>query len=568
MNWIMQKLPVVVAIAGALTGCSTTTISGYTEEAAKNIAVAEHTLSKAQAGKKVAAAPIGSVQRVEDIYIPVRKVSATKTTKHRSATLDPTLMRQITVNRTFVSAQELAERMTSLAGILVTVAPDVTLPSGQQGVAASATQAAATTVAPVTLPPLPTPYGNTGSAYSSQTAQANGFPLNLTYSGTLAGLLDVASARMGISWELQDGQIRMFRYTSKTFRLTALPGDTSMDAKIGTSTGSGGVGGASGTTSNSTGSTMSSSSAQSSGVNISSLSVWKGIEESIQAMLSPAGKIIASPALGTVTVTDTPAIVQQVEEFIDHQNAALSRQVVVNVRVLAVELYDTDSYGINWDMVYTSLSENLGMTFKTATAAISGAGNLGLNVLGAADGAKTTNWSGTSAIIEAISTQGKVSTVTSASVTTLNNQPAPLQIGRATSYVASSQTSVSSGVATNSMTTSTINTGFSMSLLPHIMDGKKLLMQFAIDISSLLSLNTITSGDTILQTPDVDTRNSLQRVLVSSGDTIVVAGFENREVNGKSSGVGSAEVPVAGGSVEGVKRKTVLVALMQPIIAE
>lgn len=574
LNFVLT--PMALVVAGVLAGCSVTAIAPLKEEADKGAATAVEHLNSIRAARKVeTAAPKPVAQHLDtDVYIPVRKMAASKLAK---AYQDPALVRQITVNRTFVSAQELAERITALSGVPVIVSPDVTAiqpgqTMGQMG-GVPGMQGQAMAGLP-SLPPLPTagsipgtngmasPFGTPYSAVM----QPGGFPVNLSYTGSLSGFLDVASSRIGISWELLDGQIRLFRYISKTFRLSALPGDTSMDAKVGTTSSSGGSG-----TTGSSGSSQASSSQQNSGVNFTGLSVWKGIEDSVKAMLTPAGKIVVASALGTVTVTDTPAIVSAVEKFIEQQNVALSRQVVVNVRVLSIDLNTTDNYGINWEVVYTSLSNNFGLGFNSGVAAIQGAGNLALSVLSTA-GQNTNStiksWAGSKAIIEALATQGKVSTVTSASVTTLNNQPAPIQVGRQTSYVASSSTSITTGVATTSLTAGMVNSGFSMSLLPHIIDGNRMLLQYAVDMSSLLSLNTVSAGTSIMQTPDVDTRNSLQRIMVNSGDTIVVAGFENSEVNAKSQGVAGAENPALGGSVVGKRSKNIIVILLQPVIAE
>lgn len=568
--------PMALLVVSVLVGCSSAAIGPIKDEADRGAAAAAEHLNLLRNSRKVETAAAKSVvQRLEtDVYIPVRKIAASKLDKTAK---DPSLTRQITVNRTFVSAQELAERITALSGVPVIVSPDVTATQpgqtlGQMGVAGGlpGIQGQAMTG----LPPLPSAGsspGSNGMASPFGTAygvviQAGGFPVNLSYTGSLSGFLDVASSRIGISWEMLDGQIRLFRYVSKTFRLSALPGDTSMDAKVGTTSSSGGTGGA-----GNNGSSQSSSSAQNSGVKFSGLSVWKGIEDSVKAMLTPAGKIVVASALGTITVTDTPAIVAAVEKFIEQQNVALSRQVVVNVRVLSIDMNTSDSYGINWEVVYTALSNNFGLGFNSGVAAIQGAGNLALSVLSTAgknSNSSIKSWAGSKAIIEALGTQGKVSTVTSASVTTLNNQPAPIQVGRQTSYVASSSTSITTGVATTSMTAGMVNSGFSMSLLPHIIDGNRMLLQYAVDMSSLLSLNSVTSGTSIMQTPDLDTRNSLQRIMVNSGDTIVVAGFENSEVNAKSQGVAGAENPSLGGSVVGKRSKNIIVILIQPVIAE
>lgn len=570
--------PAALLIANLMAGCSVGQIAAVKADADKGAAVAAEHMNALRAGKKIETGEVRPVAQhlAGDVYIPVRKVGASKASK---ASQDPALNRQITVNRTFASAQELAERITALSGIPAIVAPDVTaIQPGQgqvmPGVAPGMGNMAGVPTVPggTIMPPLPGA-GMAGGINSmaamnmqfGQMLQPGGFPVSLSYTGSLAGFLDVASSRIGIAWEMTDGQIRLFRYLSKTMRLAALPGDTSMDAKIGT------AGSASGSSSGASSGGSQGSSAQNAGVNFSGLSVWKGVEESVKAMLTPAGKIVVASSLGTITVTDTPAVVAAVEKFIEHQNQALSRQVVVNVRVLSIDMTDNNNYGINWDVVYKSLSNNFGMSLNSGVAAIQGAGNLALNILSTAgQGTNSTikSWAGSKAIIEALGTQGKVSTVTSASVTTLNNQPAPIQVGRQTSYVASAATTISTGVATTSMTPGMVNSGFSMSLLPHIIDDNRMLLQYAVDMSSLLSLNTVSSGGSVLQTPDMDTRNSLQRVMVSSGDTIVVAGFENSEVNAKSQGVAGAENPALGGSVSGKRSKNTIVILLQPVIAE
>lgn len=537
-----------------ISGCSTSMIAPAQREAENNAALAAQHMETLRAGQKVETRPAPTPQHNNGVYLPVRKLE-----KHVvQVAKDPILTQKITINRSFVSAQELAERISAIVGIPVVVSPDVQQQNNQVSTSAS--------LPPIPLVPAigaaPTPI--TSSQYSTSVG-GSGFPLTLSYSGQLSGFLDTASVRLGISWEMKNGQIRFFRYNSKTFRLAALPGDTSMGATVGTTSNSSGGNSGSGNSNSSTGAMQSSSSNQNASVNFTGLSVWKGMEESIKSMLSPAGKVIVSPSLGTITVTDTPVILSEVEEYIEEQNKSLSRQVVVNVRVLSIDANQSNGYGVNWDAFYKNLSSNFGLSLTSNTPSITGAGSLALNVL---RGKGTNPWADSNLIIEALSTQANVSTVTSASVTTLNNQPAPIQVGRQTSYIASSSTSITTGVATTSMTSGTVNSGFSMSLLPHIIDGDKMLMQYVVDISSLLALNTTTSGDTVIQTPDLDTRNSLQRVMVRSGDTIVVSGFESTENNAKTQGVLGADNPALGGSVSGKRNKNSLVILIQPLIVD
>lgn len=563
-----------IVLAAVVAGCSTAMIDPMRQQVARDAEKATAYREAMKTGEtrveKGAERPV--VEHVASNYLPVNKVPVT-----RQANKAPELMRQIAINRSFNTVQNFAEAVTSLTGIPVVIAPDVMqVQSGQYGMTPSGvmpTAGVAAVTGQVTgagaLPPLPYPQGVSPavagqSSYSSY--YQSPFAISLVFSGTLSGLMDVAAARFGVSWEMSDGNLRMFRYVSKTFRLHALPGDTMLDAKIGntsggntTSSSSGSGTGAVQSTSTSTG-----TSSQNTGVAFSGLSVWKGIEESIKSMLSQQGKVIVTASLGTVTVTDTPVVVSRVEKYIEEQNVSLGKQVVVNVRVLSVDLDESRAYGIDWDAIYTNINNGFSLAFKSATPAIAGAGSLTVNVL---SGTTPRPWDGTKAMIEALSTQGRVSNVTSASVTTMNNQPAPIQVGKQQTFVASSTTSITTGVSTTSITPGVVTTGFSMTLVPHILKERRMLLQYAIDLSSLLSLDTVSSGTASIQTPSLSTRNFLQRVVVDSGDLVIVTGFENSELSATTQGVASAENPALGGQVKGKTSKSIMIILLQPVLA-
>lgn len=504
----------------------------------------------------------GLIKRDTGVWLPVRKVREGEG-RPSGNTLGK---RQIAINREFRSTQEVAERVTQLTGIPVVVSPDAainaaTLPGM---VAATATGPTGFPGAgmPAGMPSMPPPIPGSTAAAAATPAIA------LSYSGALAGFLDVVVARFGVNWEWQGDRIRIYRYVTKTFTLTALPGDTTTQNTISNQSG-----GSSGGSANNTASTSTSSSQQT-GVSFSGLSVWRAVDDALKTIISSAGKVIVTPATGTVTITDTPQIVAIAERYVDELNVMLGRQVVVNVRVLSVELTNADQYGINWDAVFNSLSGNFGFTFKNAFAVDAAASNLALKVLGTAGAATSSSpdmkaWAGSSAIISALSTQGHVSQVTSATIPTLNNQPAPLQVGKQTSYLASSMTTIATGVgATTTLQPGLITTGFSMNLVPHILEKGKLLLQYAINISSLTGIDTVTSGGSSIQTPKIDTRDFLQRVMLNSGDTMVMAGFEQTSLNANTQGMGSAENVMLGGGVKGSRARSVLVILIQPVIYE
>jgi type IVB pilus formation R64 PilN family outer membrane protein len=170
-------------------------------------------------------------------------------------------------------------------------------------------------------------------------------------------------------------------------------------------------------------------------------------------------------------------------------------------------------------------------------------------------------------MISALSSQGKVRRKTSASITTLNNQPVPVQVATQQGYLASVSTTNTANVGSQtSLVPGTVTTGFNMTLLPHLLDNGTVLLQFYTNISSLLQLQTVQSGGQQIQTPNVDTRNFLQRVSMKSGETLVLSGYEGTDDNLAQQGVGKPTNYLLGGGYDGTRQREVIVILITPIM--
>lgn len=468
-------------------------------------------------------APTPVLQSKDAVWMPVKKYERSINPADQRL-----LHRTITINRDFRSVMEVAQRLTLLFGVPVTVAKDAletTQPLAAQAGASS-----------------PPQVGQAGTTAASDI-------VSIAYSGSLSGFLDIVAARYGLSWELVDGKVAIFRNITRTFVMKAVPGNAALSSKVSTGSTNGGAASSSETT-----------------LSASVLSVWQSIEDGIKAMLTDKGRVVVSPATGTVTVTDAPAAMKSVEAFIEQQNAHLSRQVTVQVQVLSVSLDESDNYGINWDAVWQSLGGNYNIALGNLLAPAAGSTGLTFSVPDTATG-NMAQWKGSSAIISALAKQGKVSVVTSVTAVTLNNQPVPVQVGRQTGYLASSTTTITDGTSSTSITPGTVNTGFSLTVLPHIQDAENLFLQYSVDISNLLELRQITSGDSTIQTPDIETRNFMQRIGLKTGETLVLAGFESAQNSALTQGVGDPRFPLLGGGQNGINNKNIIVVLLRPILS-
>jgi len=475
----------------------------------------------------------------------------------------------ITFNpRAAVSISDFARLVSTSCGVAVHVDDNV-IPALMGTLKGGGGGGNSVSVSNSTLPP-PT-LGKSGDAgVSAVGTNSSGMISGITWvNQPLTGLLDLVTAHLGLGWKYKDNTITIFYTDTRVFQLYSIPGKVKMGTKVrsGADTSSSGGGGAGGTTAQQTGSFNADGSSQSTEVEFST-DVLSDIQKTLQAMITPGlGRLAVSPSTGTVTVTDRPEVLKRVKAFIDRENTQLTRQVVLNVRVLSVQLSSSDSAGIDWNMVYQSLGHFAGGIGSATTAAANNLGNV--KVINS-----TSGWNGTQAFINALSSQGKVSTLTSPTVRTLNLRPAPVLVGKQTTYLAQVSTTALAGdssgsSSTQSMTPGTVTTGFNMTLLPYLMKGPDMLLEYSVNLSALTAMNEIDGQDgNKIQMPDIDNRIFSNTVRLRSGQTLVLSGFDQSTTNATNQGVGDPSFWLLGGKGSSDKTHDVIVVLITPIITD
>ena len=401
------------------------------------------------------------------------------------------------------------------------------------------------------------------------------------YEGKLSGFLDQVAARFNLWWRYQNNEIVFYQMETRIFTFYALPTTSNLSATIG-GTSSGGDGGNTSTNLDSSIET----------------NFWEEVESTVTAMIPENAQITSSKTNGTITVTASPYTLQRVAQYVRSMNDKLSRQVAISVKVLQVTLSDEEQIGLNLNLVTNALSKRIGFDIATTTALTAASGSTDSLTMGLVQPDASGNWntdqsspwnklwkqnyvlkettnaagqtvyewvpntdspySATSAVIDAISKQGATSLVTSATVTTLNNKVAPVQVSTETSYIASTEMTVQDGITTITPTTSTVNAGFTMEVLPRILDHGRLLLMFTMTITELTNMETVTTGSSMTQLPTVETRGFVQEVAMVSGSTLILSGFEKvQSSNERTKGV-------TGMRKKSDKDRNVLVVLLTP----
>lgn len=533
MKTQLTKLGLALVTACFVAGCATPRMAQTARKMEDRMVEAEQNLGK------MAAQPEGYFTEVDEDWFGDEAIPLVQEESQPEFLRSPMMFR-----RTYpVSLQMVAEYVTTTFGVPVDVSADAL-----EAAAANNYDAAAAIT------------GRLGAG-----AQQGLFTIQ--YEGTLKGFLDQVAARTGNSWRYTKDRIALFNLETRTFTLHAIPGTTSVESTITNAGGSaqgGGAGGAGGAGGGGgaggeggSGGTSSTSTSMS-----SEFEIFETAAKAIESMLGPKGKIAVTPATGNITVTDVPGSVERVALYVDDLNTRLKRQIAIDVKVYNVEFEDNDAYGINWNAVWQTMTSKYQLGFDMTTNIPAGAGNLGINVID-----EDSNFAGSSALVEALSEQGNLTVTTTASVVTMNNQPVPVQVAEQTAYVPSATTTLAEGgFAQTTITTATLTTGFSMNVLPIVIDKNEMLMQLSLNLSTLRGIRTIGTGETQVEAPQVDSRQFLQRVRIGSGNMLVLSGFEQERLRSDLRGIGDPGFTLAGGSKQSERRRSVLVITLTPRI--
>ena len=372
----------------------------------------------------------------------------------------------------------------------------------------------------------------------------------VSYQGPLSGLLDEVASRFGIWWRYEKKEIHFYKFITKTFVVYSLPTKPSLTVTVGGS--QSGSGGSSAVSLN----------------NSAEVELWGNFEKSISSMISEGAKLTLSPADGTITLTATPNDIKKVAKYINEQNARLSRQVAISVKVLQVTVSDVDNYGLDLAATFQDGVTSVGVTGSTSISAAETAGNtLTWGIL-------NNHWTADAAI-KALSQRNNTSLVTSGTVTTLNNKPAPIQVTQKQNYIAE-MTKTNSGTSGDnydiSVTTEEVETGFTLDVLPRILEHGRMLVMFNMTLSDLVSLDKVEFGaadeNQYIQNPHIESRAFTQEVAMTSGESLILTGYEKVSNSTTKEGTGSAENSLLGGTANAEKERNVLVIILTPVVLE
>jgi MSHA biogenesis protein MshL len=329
---------------------------------------------------------------------------------------------------------------------------------------------------------------------------------------------------------------------------------------------------------------------------------WKELQTSLNAIVGnkEGRNVVVSPQSGMVVVRAMPHELRAVANFIKKTQTFVQRQVIIEAKILEVELNERFQTGINWSALQkegsssgligvtgggsifngTGLTGTAGNTGNlnpgsltqpnsTAASAFGGMFSLALNV-----------GSGFSAFIEMLKTQGDVQVLSSPQVSTVNNQKAVIKVGKDEFFITDVESSTSTTTAAASTQSNVQLTpffsGVALDVIPQINETGEIILHVHPTVSSVTekTKNINVSSGTSLSVPLAisSIRESDSIIRAKNGQVVIIGGLMQNSITQNTSSVPLlGDLPLIGAlfrHTQDISKKSELVILLKPNVVD
>ena len=298
---------------------------------------------------------------------------------------------------------------------------------------------------------------------------------------------------------------------------------------------------------------------------------WSELQQTLTVLVGAddGRRVIVTPQAGIIVIRAMPNEIDIARQFLRRAELIMRRQVVLEAKILEVQLNDSYQTGIDW----TAISEVEG---NPLSIGVLGSSTVSPNAIGGAFSA-TYNSSDFFGVIELLETQGSVQVLSSPRISTVNNQKAVIKVGQDEFFVTeiSNTTTTSSGTTTNNpeVELTPFFSGIALDVTPQISDNDEIILHIHPSISEVEDQpKVITLGDQSVELPLAlsTIRETDSVVYARSGQVVVLGGLmQNKSVDTNTGTPVLGNLPLVGhlfSQQRNTSVKNELVILLKPVI--
>ena len=324
---------------------------------------------------------------------------------------------------------------------------------------------------------------------------------------------------------------------------------------------------------------------------------WTELRETLEQIVGDHEdhQVVVNAQSGVIVVRAMPGQLRHVEEYLEIVQSIAQRQVVIEAKIIEVQLSDAFQAGINWGVVAQNSSGDT-YTFGQRTPPFGFGGDsddLGGRPIVIEPGEVTTGFVSATvggafamafdigdfnSFIELLELQGETRVLSSPRVSTLNNQKAVIKVGSDEYFVTDVSSDTVTGVTaatSRDITLTPFFSGISLDVTPQISANGEIIMHIHPTVSDVTDQQKVitVSGETdTLPLAFSEIRESDSIVRAKSGQIIVIGGLMKTSMRTEVFGTPVLRhIPGIGRlfqSTREVETKSELVILLKPIVVD
>ncbi len=322
---------------------------------------------------------------------------------------------------------------------------------------------------------------------------------------------------------------------------------------------------------------------------------WEELQKSLVAIVGTdkGRSVVISPMSGVIVVRAMPDELRNIAAFLKASQISVERQVVLEAKIVDVQLSDSYQSGVNWGAFKNgpNSSFSAGQISPGATVANSGTLTNGLTTvspgnLSVAPSVPPGQTAGTlfglafqtsnfASLLNFLETQGSVQVLSSPRIATLNNQKAVLKVGTDDFFV----TNVSTGILTTGVTTTSIPnvtlqpffSGIALDVMPSIDDNGDIILHVHPSVSQVTTVTKVVdlggSNGSIsmpLASSAVSETDSIVRT--RNGQIVAIGGLMSQNSTKEDSGLPGMPKSVFGQTSQQNAKRELVILLKATII--
>lgn len=323
---------------------------------------------------------------------------------------------------------------------------------------------------------------------------------------------------------------------------------------------------------------------------------WSDLERTLLQIVgggSAGNNVVVNAQTGVILVRAMPDQHRHVAEYLQSIQDSAQRQVVLEARIIEVELNEGFQSGINWAALSQSGNSTTvgGMVgsrdiFTDGRSILDGAQvplvpndppvtGLPTELFGGAFALAVSSTDFT-AFIELLGTQGETRVLSSPRVSTVNNQKAVIKVGSDEFFVTGVQSNTTTGTATNTNNTVQLTpffSGIALDVTPQISANNEVILHVHPSVSEVVDQQkqiSIGSNAATLPLAFSTVRESDSVIRAMNGQIVVIGGLMKSQTKNEEAGVPLlGDIPLLGGLFRHTREREVkseLIILLKPIV--